>query len=117
MTTFQTIGKPITRVEGTHKVTGESVYAADIQLPRMLHCLLLRSPHAHARIKGIDGSKALALEGVARVVTAADLPKPEARRLSNRGFNLLADDEAVFHGQPVAAVLARDLATAEERSS
>ncbi len=114
MTTFSTVGKPITRVEGTDKVTGESAYAADVQLPNMLHCKLLRSDRAHARIVRIDTSKAEALEGVVRVVTAADLPKFEPRRLSNRIYNLLADDEVVFYGQPVAAVLAEDLAIAEE---
>jgi CO/xanthine dehydrogenase Mo-binding subunit len=114
MATFTTVGKRITRVEGTHKVTGESAYAADVQLPNMLHCKLLRSSHAHARIVGIDTSKAEALEGVARVVTAAGLPKFEPRRMSNRVYNLLADDEVVFYGQPVAAVLAEDLSVAEE---
>ena len=82
MTTYTTIGKPITRLEGTHKVTGQSAYAADIQLPDMLHCKVLRSPHAHARIKRIDASKALALDGVERVITAADLPTPDARRMA-----------------------------------
>ena len=114
MTTFANVGKPITRVEGAGKVTGEAVYAADVQLTGMLHCKLLRSPFAHARIKGIDAAKALAVEGVERVVTAADLPQFEARRMGNRGYNLLAGDEAVFYGQPVAAVLARDLSSAEE---
>ena len=114
MTTFSTIGKPIIRVEGSHKVTGQSAYAADMQLPDMLHAKLLRSPYAHARIKRIDATKALALEGVVRVVTAADLPKPDPRRASNRGYVLLADEEAVFCGQPVAAVLAEDASTAEE---
>src|SRR3990170_3292932 len=114
MTTFSTIGKPITRVEGTHKVTGQSAYAADVQLPGMLHCKLLRSPYAHALIKRIDATKALALEGVERVVTAADLPKPDAKRMGNRGSILLAIEEAVFYGEPVAAVLAEDLTTAEE---
>ena len=119
MTTFSTVGKPITRVEGTHKVTGESTYVADIQLPDMLHCKLLRSPYAHARIKRIDTTKAAALGlgglgGVERVITAADLPQFEPKRLSNRAYNLLADDEVVFYGQPVAAVLARDIAVAEE---
>src|SRR3990172_4287681 len=83
-TTHSMVGKPITRVEGTHKVTGQSVYAADVQLPGMLHCKLLRSPHAHARITRIDTARAQALEGVERVVTAADLPKFEARRAGNR---------------------------------
>ena len=114
MTTFSTVGKPIIRVEGTDKVTGESIYAADIQLPGMLHCKLLRSTHAHARIKRIDTTKALALEGVERVITAADLPKFEARRMSNRGYNLLVDEETVFYGEPVVAVLADDLTSAEE---
>jgi len=102
------------RVEGAHKVTGDTVYAADVQLPGMLHCKLLRSPLAHARIQGIDATKALALEGVVRVVTAADLPTFDPKRMSNRGYNLLADDEVVFYGQPVVAVLAEDVATAEE---
>ena len=114
MTTYANVGKPVTRVEGANKVTGESVYAADVQLRDMLHCKLLRSAHAHARIKRIDTTKAQALEGVERVVLAADLPKFEAKRMSNRGYNLLADDEVVFHGQPVAAVLAEELAIAEE---
>jgi len=114
MTTYATIGKPITRVEGAGKVTGETVYTADVQLRDMLHCRLVRSPHAHAKITKIDTAKALALEGVERVVTAADLPSFDPKRMSNRGYNLLADDEATFYGQPVAAVLARDLATAEE---
>jgi CO/xanthine dehydrogenase Mo-binding subunit len=114
MTTFSTIGKPITRLEGTHKVTGDSAYAADLQLPGMLHCKLLRSPHAHARIKRIDASKALALEGVVRVATAEDLPKPDAKRLGNRANIMLAIDEVTFYGEPVAAVLAEDLSTAEQ---
>jgi CO/xanthine dehydrogenase Mo-binding subunit len=58
MTTYSTVGKPITRVEGTDKVTGRSVYAADVQLPGMLHCKLVRSPHAHARITRIETAKA-----------------------------------------------------------
>ena len=114
MTTYTTVGKPITRVEGTHKVTGGSVYAADIQLPGMLHCKLLRSPYAHARIISIDATKALALDGVERVITAADLPEFKPYRMSNRAYNLLAGEEAVFHGEPVAAVLAHDLSRAEE---
>ncbi len=114
MTTYSTIGKPIIRVEGTHKVTGQSAYAADVQLPGMLHCKVLRSPHAHALIKRIDATKALALDGVERVITAADLPTPDARRLGNRGSILLAIEEVVFYGEPIAAVLAEDPATAEE---
>ncbi|MCH8901877.1 MAG: xanthine dehydrogenase family protein molybdopterin-binding subunit [Chloroflexi bacterium] len=108
------VGKPITRVEGTHKVTGQSMYVDDLQLPGMLHCKLLRSPYAHARIQCIETAKASALAGVERVITAAELPKFDPKRLSSRAYSLLADDEVVFYGEPVAAVLADDLATAEE---
>jgi CO/xanthine dehydrogenase Mo-binding subunit len=108
------IGKPVTRVEGAGKVTGETVYAADIVLPDMLHVKLVRSPHAHALIKGIETSRARQVEGVEHVVTAADLPQFEARRKSNRAYVILADDEVVFYGQPVAAVLARTMSVAEE---
>jgi CO/xanthine dehydrogenase Mo-binding subunit len=114
MTTYRTVGKRIARVEGTQKVTGQSVFTADIRLPGMLHCKLLSSPHSHARIGRIDATKALALERVERVITADDLPNFDAARMSNRAFNLLACDEAVFRGQPVAAVLAEDIAVAEE---
>jgi CO/xanthine dehydrogenase Mo-binding subunit len=88
-----------------------------MDLPGMLHAKLLRSPHAHARIRRIDTARAAALEGVEAVVTAADLPPlgvDAKRAASNRTYCLLAAEEAVFAGQPVAAVVARDLATAEE---
>jgi CO/xanthine dehydrogenase Mo-binding subunit len=112
-TTYRAVGKPITRVEGDLKVTGRSVYAADVQLPGMLHCKLLHSPHAHARIRSIGTSSARAVEGVHAVLTAADLPAVDPNRKSNRAYNLLADGEAVWAGQPVAAVLARDPSVAE----
>jgi CO/xanthine dehydrogenase Mo-binding subunit len=114
MTAFSTVGKPITRVEGAKKVTGESLYAADMVLPDMLHCKLVRSPHAHARIKNIDTAKARMVEGVEHVVTAADLPQFDARRRSNRGYNFLAAEEVVFYGEPVVAILAETMAAAEE---
>ena len=114
MTTLKIVGKPITRVEGMRKVTGQTMYAADVKLPEMLHCKLLLSSHAHARITSIDTAKAQALPGVERVLTGADMPQYEAKRMGNRGNNLLAQDEVVFYGQPVVAVLAEDLATAEE---
>ena len=66
--------RPI-RQDGTDKVTGRARYAADIHFPEMLHGKLLRSPHAHARIRSIDPSKALALPGVKAVVTSAELPR------------------------------------------
>src|SRR3990170_5688427 len=123
MPEYRMLGRPVTRVEGTGKVTGRTVYAADLQFPGMLHVKLVRSPYAHARIRSIDTSRARAVEGVEAVVTARDLPptagaadssSPSLSARSNRGEVLLAAGEVVFAGEPVAAVIARDEATAEE---
>ena len=71
---YRVIGTRPVRPDGVDKVTGRAVYGADVQLPRMAHGKVLRSPHAHARIKSIDTSKAAALPGVLAVITAADFP-------------------------------------------
>ena len=68
------IGKGLRKVEGAAKAIGRAVYADDIMRPGMLHGKILRSPHAHARIKSIDYSEALALEGVEGVIIGKDLP-------------------------------------------
>ena len=81
---YKVIGKRPVRHDGVDKVTGRAVYGADVQLPGMLYGKVLRSPHAHARIKSIRTDKALALEGVKAVVTAADLPD-SAGRSANLG--------------------------------
>src|SRR3954447_18604828 len=73
-TGYRVIGTRPVRPDGTDKVTGRAVYGADVQLPRMAHGEVLRSPHAHARIRSIDTSQAEALPGVVAVVTAADFP-------------------------------------------
>src|SRR5262245_40038081 len=65
--------RPI-RHDGADKVTGRALYGADFQMTGMLHGAILRSPHAHARIRRLDTSKAEALPGVRAVVTAADFP-------------------------------------------
>ena len=74
---FKVVGSRVTRPDGVDKVTGRARYGADASLPGQLTGLVLRSPHAHAKIRGIDTSKAEALAGVKAVVTAADLPFPE----------------------------------------
>ena len=61
---YKVIGTRPIRHDGTDKVTGRAVYGGDTRLPGMLYGQVLRSPHAHARIKSIDTSKAEALEGV-----------------------------------------------------
>ena len=66
---FKVIGTRPIRHDGVDKVTGRARYGADISLPGMLHAKVLRSPHAHARIKAIDASAARALSGVKAVIT------------------------------------------------
>jgi carbon-monoxide dehydrogenase large subunit len=66
------IGQPVRRVEDQRFLTGRSRYVDDIRLPRMLHGAVVMSPHPHARIRGIDATQALALPGVACVLTGED---------------------------------------------
>jgi CO/xanthine dehydrogenase Mo-binding subunit len=107
------VGVAIPRFDAPEKVAGRTQYVGDIQLPGMLHARLLRSPHAHARIKRIDVSRARALPGVRAALTAADIQelKPGAK---TRAHAMLAIDRAVFYGQPVAAVAADEMAIADE---
>jgi len=110
---YRTVGKPVPRIEGVGKVTGKTVYADDMKLPRMLHAKILGSPFAHARIKSIDPTAARAHPGVAAVITSRELP-PYKMNPSNRRGVIFAQDEVLFYGQPVAAVLASDPQAAEE---
>jgi len=68
---YSVVGTRPIRHDGVDKVTGRAQYSADINLPGLLHGKVLRSPHAHARIKSIDATRALALPGVRAVVTSA----------------------------------------------
>ena len=70
--------RPI-RPDGVPKVTGKAMYAADYTMPGAIVGRILRSPHAHARIRSIDTSKAAALPGVKAVVTGEGLPGPQIR--------------------------------------
>ncbi|TMB99871.1 MAG: xanthine dehydrogenase family protein molybdopterin-binding subunit [Chloroflexi bacterium] len=110
---YRNVGKPVQRPDGAGKVTGETVYADDIQLPRMLHAKMLGSPYAHARITAIDTVAARQHPGVEAVITAADLPDYKLNASNRRGI-IFPQDEVLFHGQPVAAVLASDPHVAEE---
>ena len=113
MVSYAAIGQSVARGEGADKVTGRSVYAADVSLPGMLWGQALRSPFPHARIVGIDVSRAKAAPGVRAVITAADLPDAlVGRRL--RDMPVLARDVVRFVGEKVAAVAADDPAAAEE---
>ena len=76
---YKVVGTRPIRHDGLEKVTGQARYGADINLPGMLYGKVLRSPHAHARIKSIDPSGALALPGVEAVITSAELPQPSGK--------------------------------------
>ena len=109
---FQVIGRALRKSDGLAKATGQAIYADDIQLPGMLHAKFLRSPHAHARIRSIDTSRALALEGVHAVLTGADLPIRYGVIPWTPDENALAVDKVRFIGDEVAAVAAVDEDTA-----
>src|SRR3712207_7012857 len=95
------IGVAIPRSDAPEKVTGRTEYVDDVKLRGLLHTRLLRSPHAHARIKNIDTSRAKALPGVRAVLTAADIPELHAGA-KTRGHAIMAIDRVIFHGQPIA---------------
>ncbi len=111
--TFTVIGRPIARVEGRDKVTGEARYYADVTLPNLLWAKNVLSRLPHARIVSIDTSAALRVPGVRAVLTAADIPfKRIGRRLKD--FPILARDRVLYVGERVAVVAAEDREAAEE---
>jgi len=107
------IGRPWTRVDGPGKTTGQTVYADDLLLPRMLHGRLLRSHLPHARIRRLDASRARAMPGVHAVITGADLPVKFGIMPSSQDEETLCLDKVRYVGDPIAAVAAVDEETAE----
>lgn len=118
------IGKSVQRLDAVAKVTGKAKYTDDFFERDMLIGKVLRSPYAHAIVKNIDTSKALALAGVEAVITPKDLPKikfataghpwsldPGHRDVEDR---LILTDKARFVGDAIAAVVAIDELTAEK---
>jgi 4-hydroxybenzoyl-CoA reductase alpha subunit len=102
------VGRPYAKVDAAAKVTGQTKFADDVMLPRMLHCKLLRSKIAHARILSIDVSRALAAPGVFAVSTGKDLPIPFGILPVSQDEHALCTDRVRFVGDPVAAVAAVD---------
>ncbi|MCW2716580.1 xanthine dehydrogenase subunit D [Pseudonocardia sp.] len=100
------IGDSPLRPDGTLKVTGEFAYASDLWHDDMVWGVTLRSPHPHARIRGIDITEALALPGVSAVLTAADVPGENAVGLEHLDTPALADGVVRYQGEPVALVAA-----------
>ena len=120
---WKVVGTTPLRPDGVDKVTGRAQFGADLHLPNMLIGRVLRSPHAHARIKSIDTSKAQALPGVKAVITAADLcdlPSefvPAGEMMVNyrdMTRNVMAREKALYEGHAVAAVAAVSEAVAAQ---
>jgi CO/xanthine dehydrogenase Mo-binding subunit len=123
---YKWVGTRPIRPDGVPKVTGKAMYAADYTMPGAIIGRILRSPHAHARIRSIDASKAERLPGVKAVVTGKDLPDhkfeyvgPErvAVNFWHVTRNVMAREKAMYEGHAVAGVAAIDAATAEEALS
>jgi 4-hydroxybenzoyl-CoA reductase alpha subunit len=102
------VGKPFRKVDARAKCTGQTKFADDIVLPRMLYCKILRTHLPHALIKSIDISKALAFPGVVAVITGKDLPIPYGILPVSQDEHALCIDKVRFIGDPVAGVAAID---------
>ena len=121
--TYQTVGKPEKKVDAVKLVQGKPAFTADIELRGMLYARVLRSPHAHARIKKIDASKARELKGVAAVLTWQDIPRVIYSTAGQSdpipgpldAFSL--DHKVRFVGDRVAMVAAETLEIAEKALS
>ena len=124
---YSVVGTRPARHDGFDKVTGAARFGADLNLPGMLHGKILRSPHAHARIRSINTAKAEALPGVMAVATAADFPIVRERPAIDYenaqqnpriiAENILAYRKALYRGHAVAAVAAANPHIAEEALS
>ena len=110
--------RPI-RPDGVEKVTGKANYGADESLPGMIYGVVIRSPHAHARILGIDASAALAIDGVFALTTADDFPDRTGISVGRKRFmeNVIASEKALYAGQPIAAIAAKSQALAQEAAA
>jgi nicotinate dehydrogenase large molybdopterin subunit len=111
------IGKNVRRIDTPSKVSGRLKYAGDMTMPGMLHVQVLRSPHAHARIVSIDTSAAEAMEGVAGVITSADVPGEDGFGVFVNDQPIMARDKVRYVGEAVAAVAAEDPLTAKRALS
>jgi CO/xanthine dehydrogenase Mo-binding subunit len=120
---FKQVGTRPIRHDGLDKVTGRARFGADLYAPGMLHGVFVRSPHAHARIRSIDTSKAEKVPGVRAVITAADLPDipmqwiqagPAGVDFGANSRTILAREKVLYHGHAFAAVAASSAEIARE---
>ena len=121
--TTDVLGAPVKRVEDPRFITGKGRYLDDIHLQGMTHMAILRSPYAHANIRGIDTSRAKTMPGVLAVFTGADIPwNPLPMAWPAGGVagiqnnistpRILATDSVKWTGEGVAAVVAESEAQA-----
>ena len=119
---YKQIGSRPIRPDGVDKVTGRARFGADLVLPNMIYGKVLRSPHAHARIKHVDVTAALALDGVFAAISGADFPGgilggevagEGGGTIDDLAKNVMARDKALYHGHAVAAVAAKSVEVAE----
>src|SRR3989440_3590225 len=118
---LKVVGTRPIRPDGVDKVIGRANFGADLTMPGMLWGKLKRSPHAHARIKSINTSKAEKLAGVRAVVSAADFPEIASEEafvgegpmnFRDLSYNCMARGKALYDGHAVAAVAATSEAIA-----
>jgi len=117
-------GQPLTRFEDDRLLRGEGAYVADLDCPDALHAVIVRSPYAHALILAIDVAAAMAEPGVVTILTARDLPntvkpipggsRPGLEIKPGGEHPVLAQERALYVGQPVAIVVAETLAKAAD---
>jgi carbon-monoxide dehydrogenase large subunit len=116
------VGTSLRRYEDPELLRGKGRYIADVTRPGMLYAAFVRSPYPHARIRSIDTSESLALEGVVAVLTSADLPADLGHQPCNHLYHgqldtpyyALVRDRARYVGEPVAVVVADSLYVAED---
>src|SRR5438105_4603231 len=108
------VGQSLVKPDAMGKVSGQTKFADDLMLPRMLFGRLLRSPYPHARIRRIDTSKATAIPGVLAVLTGEDLPVKFGILPVSQDEEALAREKVRYVGDPVAAVAATDEWIADE---
>jgi CO/xanthine dehydrogenase Mo-binding subunit len=118
---YKWVGSRPIRPDGYEKVTGKARFGADLQLPGMLEGAVLRSPHAHARIRSIDTTAATAMPGVKAIVTGADFPDLKETGASSADVdlsrNVIARDKVLYEGHVVAAVAATTRRQAREAAA
>jgi CO/xanthine dehydrogenase Mo-binding subunit len=113
MSDFRAVGTPVPRGEGGDKVSGATVYAADVKLQGLLWAKILRSPHPHARIRRVDISRAKKVPGVHAIITGEDVKGCLVGK-QIRDMPVLCWDRVRFAGDRIAAVAAETVAAAEE---